>query len=50
MEFHRIHNTKLEIGFNKILEMKGNKAIIDIVEKLTKTKIIIKEKNIFIIW
>ncbi len=50
MEFYKIGNTKLELGFRKLLQMSDRKARIEGIEKLTKTKIIIENNNVFIIW
>jgi len=45
-----MRNTQLEIAFSKLLSSKDREGLIQIIEKLTKTKIIIKDNSIFIIW
>ena len=51
MEFSKLHNFKIENNFNKLLLLEDRDAYIKVIEKLTRTKIVIKDNNqVFIIW
>lgn len=50
MELHRLHDTRVSKNFEKILLSPRRNELISVIEKLTKTKIIVKDNNVIIIW
>jgi hypothetical protein len=50
MEFKELNDYKITKGFNKILSSENREGYLQIIQKLTRTKLIVKDDKVLIIW
>jgi len=50
MELQEIINYKITKGFDKILSSENKEGYLQIIQKLTRTKLIVKNNKVLIIW
>jgi rRNA processing protein Krr1/Pno1 len=50
MELQEIHDYKITKGFDKILSLENKEGYLQIIQKLTRTKLIVKDNKVLIIW
>ena len=50
MELQEIVNYKISKGFDKILSLENREGYLQIIQKLTRTKLIVKDNKVLIIW
>jgi rRNA processing protein Krr1/Pno1 len=50
MEFEALNNHKITKGFDKILSSENREGYLQIIQKLTRTKLIVKDNKVLIIW
>jgi hypothetical protein len=50
MELRELKDYKISKGFEKILSLENREGHLQIIEKLTRTKIIVKNNIVLIIW
>ena len=50
MEFETLNNHKITKGFDKILSLENREGYLQIIQKLTRTKLIVKDNKVLIIW
>jgi hypothetical protein len=50
MELQEIVDYKISKGFDKILSSENREGYLQIIEKLTRTKLITKDNKVLIIW
>ena len=50
MEFGILNDYKITKGFDKILSLENREGYLKVIEKLTKTKLIVKDNKVFIIF
>ena len=50
MELQELKDYKISKGFDKILSLKNREGYLQIIEKLTRTKLIVKDNKVLIIW
>ena len=50
MNLSVVNNHKITKGFDKILSSKNREGYLQIIEKLTKTKVIVKDNNVILIF
>ena len=50
MEFEILNDYKITKGFDKILSLENREGYLKVIEKLTKTKLIVKDNKVLIIF
>ena len=50
MKFEKLNNHKITKGFDKILSLENKEGYLQIIQKLTRTKLIVKDNKVLIIW
>ena len=50
MEFEKLNNHKITKGFDKILSLENKEGYLQIIQKLTRTKLIVKDNKVLIVW
>jgi hypothetical protein len=50
MEFQILNDYKITKGFDKLLSLKERDGYLQVIEKLTKTKLIVKDNKVLIIF
>ena len=50
MELQEIVDYKVTKGFSKILSLENREGYLQIIEKLTRTKLIVKDNKVLIVW
>ena len=50
MELEKIIDYKMTKGFDKILSSENREGYLQIIQKLTRTKLIVKDNKVLIIW
>ena len=50
MELQEINNYKVAKGFEKVLSSENREGYLQIIQKLTRTKLIVKDNKVLIIW
>ena len=50
MEFEALNDYKITKGFDKILSSENKEGYLQIIQKLTRTKLIVKDNKVLIIW
>lgn len=50
MEFGILNDYKITKGFDKILSLENREGYLKVIEKLTKTKLIVKDNKVLIIF
>ena len=50
MELQELKDYKISKGFDKILSSENREGYLQIIQKLTRTKLIVKDSKVLIIW
>jgi hypothetical protein len=50
MKFEKLNNHKITKGFDKILSLENKEGYLQIIQKLTRTKLIVKDNKVLIVW
>ena len=50
MEFKILNDYKITNGFDKILSLENREGYLKVIEKLTKTKLIVKDNKVLIVF
>jgi hypothetical protein len=50
MKFEKLNNHKITKGFDKILSSENKEGYLQIIQKLTRTKLIVKDNKVLIVW